>query len=155
MNDSSTSSTSLSQSVPSEVIPTSIDLSASTHELVTPDLSSSTPTILVPETGVDSNLSEDLEEKKKMMLKKKKSRRLYFIRNRDIINRSMFFSGNVKDLPDLSASPPPPAAGDMNYSPTSSIQPVKTQETTIEKKKDNILVMNGKINLRISMILIN
>ena len=66
------------------------------------------------------------------------------------MNRSMFFSGNVKDLPDLSASPPPPV--EMNYSPVSSVQPIKTQETTIEKKKDNILVMNGKINLRISII---
>lgn len=76
MNDSSTSSASLTQSVSSEVIPASIDLTASTNELVTPDLSSSTPTMLVPEIGADSNLSEDLEEKKKMMMKKKKSRRL-------------------------------------------------------------------------------
>ena len=79
MNDSSTSSASLTQSVPSEVIPASIDLTASTNELVTPDLSSSTPTMLVPEIGADSNLSEDLEEKKKMMMKKKKSRRLYYL----------------------------------------------------------------------------
>ena len=76
MNDSSTSSASLTQSMSSEVIPASIDLTASTNELVTPDLSSSTPTMLVPEIGADSNLSEDLEEKKKMMMKKKKSRRL-------------------------------------------------------------------------------
>lgn len=58
-----------------------MDLAASTTDNVSPDLSSSTPPIFVPEAATESNLSEDLlkedlEEKKKQMMKKKKSRRL-------------------------------------------------------------------------------
>lgn len=58
-------------------------------------------------------------------------------------NRTMFFSGNAKDLIDIPLSS---SSSSMEPSvPTPSIPSVK--ETPVEKE-NNLMVLNGKISLR-------